>query len=176
MQRILVATDGSSHGQKAVVAAAKIAAAESSKLFIVNVLDEQSIPDDIAQFGGIELADVIEARGPNLPPDIAGLYTDLLWPDAVRMLENQSLLLKQVVSDNVLSHARGLARNSGATDVETLSKTGDPAAQILEVARELGPDLIVVGRRGLGRLAELVLGSVSSKLLHRSPTDVLVVV
>ena len=52
---------------------------------------------------------------------------------------------------------------------------GNPADEILSEIAEWDPDLVVVGRRGLSRPASLVLGSVSSSLLHHSRVPVLVV-
>jgi nucleotide-binding universal stress UspA family protein len=42
--------------------------------------------------------------------------------------------------------------------------SGDPAACILEAARNSQARFIVMGRRGLGRLAGLLIGSVSQKV------------
>jgi nucleotide-binding universal stress UspA family protein len=52
---------------------------------------------------------------------------------------------------------------------------GDPADVIVDQAKESGADLIVVGNRGLNVGARLLLGSVSTKVLHDAPCDVLVV-
>jgi nucleotide-binding universal stress UspA family protein len=52
--------------------------------------------------------------------------------------------------------------------------TGDPAEQLVTKARELGADLIVVGRRSQNPLRAL-LGSVSARVVRRAPCDVLVV-
>ena len=49
--------------------------------------------------------------------------------------------------------------------------SGEPAKQLLQKARELGADLLVVGRRNGSPL----LGSVSSKVVRRAGCDVLVV-
>jgi nucleotide-binding universal stress UspA family protein len=43
---------------------------------------------------------------------------------------------------------------------------GEPAETIVRVAGEEGCDLIVMGTRGLGSLAGLLLGSVAIKVLH----------
>lgn len=53
--------------------------------------------------------------------------------------------------------------------------SGDPADGILTVAAEVGADLIVVGARGLGAIERFVRGSVSTKVAHHSPCDVLIV-
>jgi len=55
-----------------------------------------------------------------------------------------------------------------------LQPVGEPAAELLEAARELGADLVVLGRRSRS-LRRLVLGSVSAKVVRRAPCDVLVV-
>ena len=52
---------------------------------------------------------------------------------------------------------------------------GQPAEQIVEVARVRDAPVIVVGSRGLGAIAGALLGSVSSAVLHRADRPVLVV-
>jgi nucleotide-binding universal stress UspA family protein len=54
-------------------------------------------------------------------------------------------------------------------------RNGDPAEAILEVAESVNADLIVVGARGLGLVGRFVRGSVSTKVAHHSPCDVLIV-
>ena len=54
-------------------------------------------------------------------------------------------------------------------------RSGDPAEAILEVAESVDADLIVVGARGLGLIGRFVRGSVSTKVAHHSPCDVLIV-
>jgi nucleotide-binding universal stress UspA family protein len=52
---------------------------------------------------------------------------------------------------------------------------GDPARLIAAQAEELEADLVVVGTEHKGLLERLLLGSVSSDVVHRAPTEVLVV-
>jgi nucleotide-binding universal stress UspA family protein len=52
---------------------------------------------------------------------------------------------------------------------------GPVAETIVEKARELGADGILMGTHGMGRLAGLLLGSVSAKVLHLSPVPVTLV-
>jgi nucleotide-binding universal stress UspA family protein len=52
---------------------------------------------------------------------------------------------------------------------------GDPARAIVEAASDGEADLVIVGTRGQGALARAVLGSVSSKVVHDAPCDVMVV-
>jgi nucleotide-binding universal stress UspA family protein len=52
---------------------------------------------------------------------------------------------------------------------------GNPADVIVQEAEESGADLIVVGTRGLNAARRLVMGSVSTTVVHHAPCDVLVV-
>lgn len=58
--------------------------------------------------------------------------------------------------------------------IETMRCEGDPAERILATLAAGDFDLTAAGARGLGSLAELLLGSVSDKLLQLSPCPVLV--
>lgn len=52
---------------------------------------------------------------------------------------------------------------------------GDPAAQILEAAAEFQPDVIVMGSHGRGPIGRLLLGSVSTKVVHDWAGAVLII-
>lgn len=59
-------------------------------------------------------------------------------------------------------------------EVDTEILEGDPAGRILELAEAREARLIVVGSRGRGAVAEALLGSVSSELVHKADRPVLV--
>jgi len=52
---------------------------------------------------------------------------------------------------------------------------GTPAATIAEACEEVGADLLVAGSRGYGPVMRVLIGSVSTQLMHRAPCPVLVV-
>lgn len=52
-------------------------------------------------------------------------------------------------------------------------RQGNPAAQILEAARENGSDVIVVGSRGHSAIREMVLGGITHRILRHAPCNVL---
>jgi nucleotide-binding universal stress UspA family protein len=60
-------------------------------------------------------------------------------------------------------------------NVQTYAREGDPADTILDVAVQTNAGLIAVGARGHTGLRRFMLGSVSSKLAHHTPTSLLIV-
>lgn len=64
---------------------------------------------------------------------------------------------------------------SGSVDqVEGAVLRGRPATVLVDEARQLHADLIIVGSRGHGEIATLVLGSVSAEVVDHAPGPVLV--
>ncbi len=59
--------------------------------------------------------------------------------------------------------------------VDVVVRNGRPATALLDVAREVGADLVVVGRRGRGGFAGLLMGSVSRTVAQRATSPVAVV-
>jgi len=74
-----------------------------------------------------------------------------------------------------LSQARAIAKKLGARISKTETRNGDPAEVIMTAAQEFVADVIVVGKRGQGRLAGLLLGSVSQELVTLADRPVVVV-
>lgn len=66
-------------------------------------------------------------------------------------------------------------QGAGIARVQPEVVFGDPAAAIVDSAESTAPGLIVVGSRGLGAVARLRLGSVSTKVLHAASGPVLIV-
>jgi len=70
------------------------------------------------------------------------------------------------------AHERLLGHQVTATYV---GRHGAPAAELVAAARELGADLLVVGRRTGGDADAPLPGSVSAEVLREAPCDVLVI-
>ena len=59
--------------------------------------------------------------------------------------------------------------------VETVLEQGDYAHEIIEVAKRKDCELIIMGSRGMSPIKELMLGSVSLKVMHHASCPVMVV-
>jgi nucleotide-binding universal stress UspA family protein len=64
--------------------------------------------------------------------------------------------------------------DSASIPVERIDLQGYPADALVEYATEVEAGLIVVGSRGRGDLASLVLGSTSHRVVNQAPCDVLI--
>jgi nucleotide-binding universal stress UspA family protein len=77
-------------------------------------------------------------------------------------------------AQEVLDHAVKIVGNI-PVEVHTELIEGDPAQAIINVAETRGSHVIVMGSRGLGMLAGMVLGSTSQKVVSHAPCPVLIV-
>jgi len=62
-----------------------------------------------------------------------------------------------------------------SVQVETVLEQGDYAHEIIEVSKRKDCELIIMGSRGMSPIKELVLGSVSLKVMHHASCPVMVV-
>jgi nucleotide-binding universal stress UspA family protein len=139
LETILVAVDGSSHARAALDLACEVAAATGAKLTLLNVMPHAGsarVPPELQEFARMEHVRITEAE------------------------------VMTGVSEEILANARERAHEKGVDGVETVSELGDPASRIVDYATSHRVDMIVMGRRGLGDLAGLLLGSVSHKVGH----------
>src|SRR5947209_526556 len=73
-----------------------------------------------------------------------------------------------------LAEAREYLEGKGVTGA-FVEGHGNPADVIVQEAEDSEADLIVVGTRGLNAAQRVLLGSVSTNVVHHAPCDVLVV-
>lgn len=74
----------------------------------------------------------------------------------------------------ILSKCSEIATEKGFT-IDTKLLQGNPSSAILDFCEKEEQDIIVMGSRGRGKFKELVLGSVSSKVLHHSSCPVMII-
>lgn len=75
----------------------------------------------------------------------------------------------------VIGAAESEVREAGISDFTSQLVSGDPAHAIVEEAKAYKSDLIVMGRRGLGSLSGLLVGSTTTKVSQLAPCAVLTV-
>ncbi len=116
---------------------------------------------DLAQKFG---AEVVALHVLPMPVDISELG------GAVVELEGQL----RTQAETILSRAEDEAKKAGVS-FKAVVLSGSPAETLAEYAKKEGFDLLAVGYQGRSRIAELFMGSVTSKLLALSEVPLLVV-
>jgi nucleotide-binding universal stress UspA family protein len=150
IKRVLVAIDGSEHANRAIDLACAVASRFGAELIAVHV-----VPDKPLSEAERKMAEV-EFQG-----EVARDFDLTRLADA----RDDIRLLSQRLTEQA-ADAKARARQQAVPSVRTVLREGDPATAILNVAKEERADIIVMGRRGLGDLAGLLLGSVSHKVAH----------
>ena len=74
----------------------------------------------------------------------------------------------------LLTEARQLADREGVHILTNLEQ-GEPYEQIVHVAEEENCDLIIMGRRGKGKMERALIGSVTARVIGHTGKDVLVI-
>lgn len=142
----------------------------TGKLLVTTDFSDGSLPalavaGEIARSMGTEATLLHVAKPPSsaLPSALMPLGDTWMPPSKAALEELDRLGLKTL---------EGLAKQHGLTRFEQVE--GDPADVIVERARALDVEMIVMGSRGRRGLARLVLGSVAEKVIRHSETSVLV--
>lgn len=146
--KILITTDGSSHSEKAVETALQFAFPSGSEIKIISVTETP-------------------------PPVTLDVYgSSLIQPSAK---------LEQVARENALqileNSRKKLLENFKSANIKIMTEVlyGTPESEIVEAAKKMNADLIIVGSHGYNTLERLFLGSVSDAVVHHAPCSVLVV-
>ena len=67
----------------------------------------------------------------------------------------------------ILERCKEMADKSGI-NINTVLIEGDPASKIIGYSEMEKFDIIIIGSRGMGKFKELIVGSVSNKVLHHA--------
>ena len=135
--KILVPVDGSAHSDRAVETAADLALRYGARVEILHVMEKIAagrVPEGLADLEHIEHMHITD--------------TDILMG----------------VANAIVRRAVNRCHELGVKDLGNEVITGNASALIPQIAQENGFDLVVMGRRGLGRVADLMLGSVSHRV------------
>lgn len=135
--KIVVGIDGSEASQGALRVACNLAQKYDSELHLVHTPQPQT---------------VAFAMGA-----VAGYHTVTTMPSPREV---------QSAGKKILNSGEEIAKEHGQTVSRTYMQIGEPAAELVACAEQCDADLIVTGRRGLGSLGALALGSTTQKVNH----------
>lgn len=145
--KVILATDGTKYSNAAAEMLNKISLSTNDEVKIVSVVD-LAVPLAVDVYGGY-LPDTTELE------KIAK--------------ENAAKILAEAAD-----HVKAIVGSKGVT-VTTEILFGSPESRIVETAEETHADLIIMGSHGYKSWERLLLGSVSSSVIHHAPCSVLVV-
>ncbi len=149
-QIILVPVDGSSGSDAAARYAAALAQALGIPLRLLF-----AFPSDALDMLGVP------------PETMTADQTDAYSPERFATLRDER-------AERIFGRARKAIGNV-SIPVEDALLTGDPAPAILAAAKDAEDPLIVMGSRGLSGFSELLLGSVSHRVLNHAKCPVTIV-
>lgn len=165
---ILVATDGSEAAGRALETGIDLALKYKTKLWIVHVHLHGRPVEELERMAGIE--HIVPEISVHATP--SGVPAGTLIGQMLLEAEHEDHVVSEI-GDLLLHRARDHAQEAGVTQVQTISATGDYADAILDAVDDTAAELLVMGRRGLGRVRQLLLGSVSNKVVQQSGAAVL---
>ncbi len=149
-KEVLVPLDGSHHSEKSLEYGAKIANESDAKIILMHVY---SIPQIL--------------REPSYYPP----------SDQAVLASAQMASLIEGIRDagkKILDKAKRQIDKLGIEAEEVLVE-GHVVEEILRVAQEKKPDLIVLGAQGHSRIKEIFLGSTTENIVRHAPCPVLVI-
>ena len=149
--RIIAAVDGSEGAGHAAAAAASLAKRMNCPLTLLYVFTAPG-PDEFVSLDNVAGALIDPAK---------------LSPEGMEAAKREA-------GAKAFAAARKAIGDDGV-QIEEQVVSGRAVPEILRIASESKPVLLVVGRRGLGRIGEFLLGSVSDKLIRQAPVPVVVV-
>lgn len=129
---ILVGIDGSQASERALYAAIEMATESRAALSICHALQ----PETVTYLDGV----------------MPGYHAVSVQPTDADVAR---------AAEGVLSQARKIALSRGVPLARIETPSGNAAQAVLGMAEDIGADLIVTGRRGLGGLGAFLLGSTS---------------
>jgi nucleotide-binding universal stress UspA family protein len=162
IKKILYATDLSENAVHAFAYAVSLANAYDASMTTLHVLTEFSGHEFVTNMINSDTLAEIKARH---------------YSEARNQLigkKRDKVAIKEIIQAFYEESANGDEIPDTAAD-QVLIKSGVPAEVILQTAEELKCDLIVMGTRGQGLLADVLIGSTARRVVKQSSIPVLVI-
>jgi len=151
-EKILVPLDGSEHSLKSLTVAIQIAKKFSGKISLIHIYS-------------VTVAPTIIPEPTTLTPPIP-----IMTPAEV----SRTIEATRRAGLNILAEGEQRVK-AEEVEVETMLKEGHIVQEIINTADEGKFDLIVIGARGISKIRELLLGSVTDGVIHHASCTVLVI-
>lgn len=151
-KNVLLTTDGSERAEKAAVYAIDLVKNTGGKLTVLSVVDE----GDPRNAGEID-PDFYEEISDDPNVDSSDLELKRKKPE----MEFASRIVKQA--------------SDGGIEATMKVRVGKPVDEIVSESIELGAEVIVIGSHGRSSLGSALMGSVSTGVIHKGKTPVLVI-
>ena len=152
-EKILVPLDGSEHSLRALEIAVQIAKKFDGKITLLHIYSVGVRP--------IVMPEPTTLTPPSVPIMAPADFSKVV--EAARK-----------AGTTILANGENKVKAEGI-QVETLLREGHTVQEILKIARDNKFDLIVMGARGISRIREILLGSVSDGVIRNAPCPVLVI-
>ena len=152
-EKILVPLDGSEHSLKALEIAIQIAKKFDGKITLIHVYS-------------VTIRPVIMPEPTTLTPPMIPAMTPAEVSKAVEATRKAGA--------SILTDGEQKVK-AKEVQVETTLREGHTVQEIVKTAKEGKFDLIVIGGRGISKIRELLLGSVTDGVIHHAPCPVLVI-
>ena len=163
IKTIIVPTDGSEHANRAVEMAGDIAAKFDARVVVLQALLHHTATSDLKSLcEKIAVGEDIKSKLNDLENAMyeasAASYAPVPLPVPPDILRK--------IGDEIAERAHQVLEAKGVEQVTTQVIDGKPTENIIAAAEHEQADLIVMGRRGLGNIGGLLMGSVSNKVAH----------
>jgi nucleotide-binding universal stress UspA family protein len=150
IRKVLVAVDGSENSTRALDFALEFTERYNAVLTVVNVSESSAV------------------AAATVPPQFAGYGGDSSMVVVARdMRKFHEEILKKAIA-----HAKEV---KPGVSVTSSLREGDPALEIVALAKEGDFDVVVVGHRGMSKVRELFLGNISDRVAHLLACTVIIV-
>jgi len=110
---------------------------------------------------------------------LLNVHEEFLSKDEMQYLRINPNQYQEFIRDRAVVARKSMERlisDAGVADVcDILIREGKPRQMILEVASEIGADLIVMSSNGRSNLKEQLIGSTAEYIVHQSKIPVLVI-
>lgn len=146
--KIILTLDGSDVSRQAIPHALTLAKQTGAALILLQVTDSES-------------QILMQTASASMEPIGAGQITAQLAQETVAAQRTEAQANLEAVKAELAA--------GGVTNVTTMIRSGHPGDEIVDVANETKPDMVVIATHGRGGISRAILGSVADHVVRNTP-------